>query len=110
MAVLNETNFLVLLEKNGIIINVDIFKCKELDDWSSYKDGSMWNPSTCDCECNKAYKVDEYLDIKKCLCKKLLFGKLVSGCEDEILNITETSLEDNKITYKIIIILFTCFH
>ena len=25
----------------------------------------MWNPSTCGCHCNKAYKVDEYLDLKK---------------------------------------------
>ena len=25
-----------------------------------------------DCECNKACKIDEYLDIKNCSCKKLL--------------------------------------
>ena len=25
---------------------------KELDDWSSCKDDYMWNPSTCDCDCN----------------------------------------------------------
>ena len=30
----------------------------------------MWNTSMCDCECNKAFKFDEYLDIKNSSCKK----------------------------------------
>ena len=34
-------------------------ECKELDDWSSCKDEFMWNPGTCDCECNKTCKTDE---------------------------------------------------
>ena len=34
-------------------------ECKELDDWSSIKDVSMWNTSACDCECYKACKTDE---------------------------------------------------
>ena len=33
---------------------------KELDDWGSCKNYYMWNPSTCDCDCNKACKIDEY--------------------------------------------------
>ena len=57
----------------------------------------MWNHITCDCECNKACKIDE-IDIKNCSCKKRLIGKLVLVCEDEILNITETSLDDKKVT------------
>ena len=52
-------------------------ECKELDVWSSCKDDYMCNPSTCDCECNEAYKIDEYLDIKNCSCEKRLIGKLV---------------------------------
>ena len=31
----------------------------------------------CDCEYNKACKIDEYLDIKNCSCEKRLIGKLV---------------------------------
>ena len=27
----------------------------------------MWNPSTSDCECNKVYKIDKYLDTKNVL-------------------------------------------
>ena len=40
----------------------------------------MWNATAYDCECNKASKINEYLDIKNCSCKKLLFGKLVLAC------------------------------
>ena len=30
------------------------YEGKELDNWSSCKDNYIWNPSTRDCECNKA--------------------------------------------------------
>ena len=52
----------------------------------------------CDCVCNKACKIDEYLNINKCPCDKRLFGKLASVCEDEISNTSETSLDDKKVT------------
>ena len=66
-------------------------ECKELDAWGSCRNGCMWNPSTCNYECDKACKTDENLDIKNCSCEKRLFGKLTLACEDEILNTTETS-------------------
>ena len=84
-------------------------ECKELYDWGSCKD-DMWNPTTCDCECNKECKIDEDLDIKNCFCKKYLFGKLVLVCQDEILNTTETSLDDKKVACTKINVLFTLFH
>ena len=49
---------------------------RKLDEWGSCKTDYVWNPSTCDCECNKACKSDEYLDTKKCSCKKRLFDKI----------------------------------
>ena len=52
-----------------------------------------------DCECNKACKIDEYLNIKKKNCvKKHLFGKSVLACENEILNTTENSLDYENVT------------
>ena len=36
-------------------------------------------------ECNEAWKIDEYWDIKYCSCKKRLISKLVLECEDEII-------------------------
>ena len=41
-------------------------KCKELVDWSSSQHDYMWNPGVCDCDCNKAGKIEKYLDIKNC--------------------------------------------
>ena len=49
---------------------------KELD-WSFSEKDYIWNLSTCDCHCNKACKIDEYLDIKNCSCEKRLIGNLV---------------------------------
>ena len=56
----------------------------------------MCNPSTCDCECNQACKIEKYLDTKNCSCEKLVIGKSVIECEDEVLNTTETSIGDKK--------------
>ena len=68
----------------------------------------MWDPSMSDCDCHKACKIDEYLDITKTLCKKRLFGKLVLACEGEILNTTETLLNDKRSNMqKKIIVIFT---
>ena len=53
----------------------------------------------------------EYLNIKTCLCKKRLFGKLVLACRDEILNATETLINNKKETCeKKMIVLLTRFH
>ena len=60
----------------------------------------MQNPSTCDCQCNNACKIDEHLDSEKCSCKKCLIGELVLECEDEILNTTETWLDNKNVTWK----------
>ena len=43
-------------------------ECKTLDNWSSCEEDYMWNPSTFNCECHKACKTKEYLDIINCLC------------------------------------------
>ena len=64
----------------------------------------MWNPIKYDCKCNKACKIEKYLDIKNCSCKKRLFDKLVLASEDGILNITETLLDNKNI------VLLTLFH
>ena len=78
--------------------NRDECRCvwKGLDNWDFCEKGFMWNLSTCNSECNKAFKIDEYLNIKNCSCEKRLIGKLVLGCEDKIFNTTETSPYDKK--------------
>ena len=42
--------------------------------------GFSWNPSNCECECDKSYGIGEYLDFKSCVCKKTVIDKLVEDC------------------------------
>ena len=60
----------------------------------------MWNPSTCDYECNKACSIYEYLDLKNCSYGKHRFSKLTLAYVDEVLNTTGTSFDDEKGTYE----------
>ena len=46
--------------------------------------------------CIKAYKTDEYLDIKNCSHKKRLIVQLLLEWDNEILNTTKTSLDDKN--------------
>ena len=46
--------------------------------------GFIWNPSNCECECDKLYNVGKYLDYKNCKCRKRLIDKLVDECNESI--------------------------
>ena len=39
--------------------------------------GYIWNPSNCECECDKSCDIGEYLDYVNCKCRKRLIDKLV---------------------------------
>ena len=56
-------------------------ECKELIDKGVCDKGYAWNPSNCECECDKACDVDEYLDYENCKCRKMLVDKLVDECD-----------------------------
>ena len=84
----------VIQSKNEIIMNVRVSVKEQMIGF--LLNDNMWNPSTCDCECTKACKIDEYLDIKNWSCAKRLIGKLVLEFEYEILNTTEAF--DKKVT------------
>ena len=53
--------------------------------------GFVWNPSNCECECDKSCDVGECLDPENCKCIKGLIDKLVRECIENI---------DEKITFK----------
>ena len=40
----------------------------------------LWNPSDCNCECDKSCDVGQYLDYKNCKCRKKVIGELVKEC------------------------------
>ena len=46
--------------------------------------GFIWNPSTCECECDKLCDVAEYLYYKNCRCRKRITDKLVAEYSENI--------------------------
>ena len=75
------------------------FECKELIDKGSCDKGFIWNPSNCDCKCDKLCDVGEYLEYKNCKCRKSLIDKLVEECSensDENKMIHNGTLNDYK--------------
>ena len=73
--------------------------------------GYAWNPSNCECECNKPCDFREYLDYKNCKCRKRLVNKLVEECNETT---DEVKLTENENSYKcnsciLCIVLFSIF-
>ena len=60
--------------------------------------GFIWNPSNCECECDKSSDFGEYLDYSNCRCGKKLFDKLVEECTESIdeAEITEITQAENE--------------
>ena len=46
--------------------------------------GFIWNPSNCECECDKSCNIGEYLDYKNCKCRKKINDKLTEECIENI--------------------------
>ena len=45
-------------------------ECREFVDKGVRDKGFIWNPSNCECECDKACDVGEYLYYENCKCRK----------------------------------------
>ena len=80
--------------------NEDKWRCefKELIEKGVCDKGFVWNPSNCECECDKSCDVGEYLDYENWKCRKKLVDKLVDECtenveEVELAKITSTENE-----------------
>ena len=46
--------------------------------------GFIWNPSNCECECDKPCDIGQYLDYKNCKCRKKKIDKLTEECSENI--------------------------
>ena len=55
--------------------------------------GYAWNPSNCECECDKSCDIGEYLDYESCKCRKRLGDKLIDECTK---NIDEVQILDKN--------------
>ena len=74
-------------------------ECKELIDKGTCDKEYVWNPSNCECECDKNCDIGEYLDYENCKCRKKLADKLIGECaetidETKLVNITFTENEN----------------
>ena len=75
----------------------------------------IWNPSNCECECDKLCDVEEYLDYENCKCRKTLVDKLVEEsreADDEVkmTKITFAKYENEwKSSCTLHIVLFSVF-
>ena len=55
-----------------------------MTDKGKRQDGFIWDPSICECECDKLLDVGEYLHYANCNCRKRLTDKLVEECSEDI--------------------------
>ena len=85
-------------------------ECKELIDKGVCDKGFIWNPSNCECECDKSCDVGEYLDYSKCKCRKKLVDKLVEECiksSDKVEIVSENEHKNKSSSYTPYIALFS---
>ena len=69
------------------------FECKELIGKGMRDDRFIWNPSICECECDKSCDIGQYLDYEYCKCRKKLIDKLVEKCSEDI--------DENEMIYNV---------
>ena len=64
--------------------------------------GFTWNPSNCECECDKACDVGEYWDYENFKCRKKLDDQIVDECTETVekRKLAKTTLTDNENSYK----------
>ena len=64
--------------------------------------GFIWNPSNCECECDKASDVSEYLDYENCKCRKKLADKFVEECTETVeeVELAKITSAENENGYK----------
>ena len=79
---------------------------KELTDKRMCNKVFIWNPSHCECECDKSCNIGEYLDYKNCKCRKRIIDKLVVECseniyENETLDITPSNAIPLNVSEKV---------
>ena len=110
---LNETRNVLCVCNSRQIWNSDTCSCDCNEDFAGIiicNKGYMWNSSTCACECDMWYKLGQYLDYKRCVCKNKLIGKVISKCTsfiNESMMNNKTSIVSNDTTKNIFIGLFS---
>ena len=68
----------------------------------TFDKGFIWNPSNCECECDKSCDISQYLDYSNCRCKNKLFDKLIEECTENIedIKLVNITVENENSYYK----------
>ena len=71
----------------------------------------FWNPSNCECECDKSCDTVEYLDYSYCKCRKKLVDPLVEECTEIIdeTKLVKKTLDKNKHKYSFFTVYIVLF-
>ena len=87
----------LVIDNVGIMINVDANVKNSLIEGVCDK-GYIWNPSKCECECDKSCEFGEHLDHENCKCRKRLVDKVVEECNENIdeAKLTKMALFEHK--------------
>ena len=103
---LNETRSVLWHERCKCVCKLNSSVCNNKQIWNSdtcnedfasiinCTKGYMWNPSTCECQCDIWCKPGQYLDHKNCICKNKLIGRVTEECTS-IINETMINNRDN---------------
>ena len=90
---------------NKQIWNSNTYRCDCNEDFASIINctkGCIWNPSTCECQCDIWCKPGKYLDHKNCICKNKLIGRVTEECtsiiNETMINNKDNIANDNTIT------------
>ena len=91
----------VIIKKGGMKINAAC-ECKELIDKGVSDKGFLWNPSNCECKCDKSCDIDEHLDYENCKCRKKSIDKLVEECTENVeeVKLAKIALAENENKHK----------
>ena len=93
----------VIVNNNGMKINDECrWECKELIDKGVCSKGFIWNPSNCECECDKFCGIGEYLENKNCKCRKKFVESIIDECTETIeeVKLVNITIENENSSYK----------
>ena len=59
----------VTINEDGMKINAEV-NVKKIVDKGIFDKGYFWNPSNCNCQCDKSCKIGKFSDYKNCKCRE----------------------------------------
>ena len=110
----NETRSIEWHETRKCICRLNEIIRNNKQRWNKDKcrcEGFIFNPSNCECECDKYCNTGQYLDYPDCKCKKKLIDPFIEECtgndDDDKTKIVNTTVENKNSSCKMYVIFMT---